>query len=134
MINKHPSIELCREVKELGIEFGDTNLWWNRHPASECYVSDTNNHKICHHWESFPCPTSDDVIEILPHRIKDYYIEIWKRQPYYAVIYTAHMSQAAMFESQGDTLVNALLRMAIHLKKKGLLPINTPNGEKGKEL
>lgn len=145
MINKHPSIELCREADQLGIKFGETYwIWWRQFDTEKWIIARRNQFYIKgfrdDDWDRFVAlPSAEEVADILPAEIEDskyaYGLVIEKTiASYYVVSYDAGDWDATMELFIDESLVNALLRMAIHLKKKGLLPINTPNGEKGKEL
>lgn len=131
----HADRDLCIEAKRLGIDFGETMFWWNKHKADAEYkVSDGDYSSICGHWDSVPCPTADEVADILPrcvHRKSEmpWYLTIRK------VIQTVDIDEwVVTYEREKDNflasetdydgiLVNALIRMAIYLKKEGLLPV-----------
>ena len=132
-ITKHvTSLQLSRELKQIGVPQISYFYWvkGNSEYESEWRVEhDVRGNEIYNtFFIKYSAFLASELWEILPHSLEDdYYLEIWKRQPYNAASYRLHGMKELLCEVQGPrgNLSETLGRTVLYLIKEGLIDVTS---------
>lgn len=129
---KTVSLELAKQLKEAGYPQVSTFMWDDNgdlrvgigQVQRPHFKTAYPNELEIEVNECFASPTADEILDQLPHSINfDYYLEIYKKQPYWMLSYRKYQEQEAIGNIQGpkDNLADAAAKLWLYLKKEGLL-------------
>lgn len=128
-ITKHvTSLQLSRELKEAGVPQDSLLYWALQDSVKKWEVIEPWKISANMRTEVYSAFLASELWEILPHSLEDdYYLEVWKRQPYNAASYRLHGMKELLCEVQGrrGNLSETLGRTVLHLIKEGLKDVTS---------
>jgi len=118
-----PDLSICQEAKEKGVVIESSFHWFEAHEGSDTwYLSDKIGIPGCGY---VPAPLTDEILQVLPKNIlknsKTYWLTIDKAGDCFNAYYKNDETLERNPRFNDKKLSNALLLLAIELKKEGII-------------